>query len=94
MLENIKSSVLKSKNISPFLVPSEHHRLSISMTRLSKTSLYFLSCDNVLMLLVAGHLVILCGFLRVFVRGSSLGSRISFNTRSFMLLKWRIFCPR
>ena len=25
MLENIKSSVLKSKNISPFLVPSEHH---------------------------------------------------------------------
>ena len=26
MLENIKSSVLKSKNISPFLVPSEHHK--------------------------------------------------------------------
>ena len=26
MLEVIKSSVLKSKNISPFLVPSEHHR--------------------------------------------------------------------
>ena len=25
MLEVIKSSVLKSKNISPFLVPSEHH---------------------------------------------------------------------
>ena len=27
MLENIKSSVLKSKNISPFLVPSEHHNM-------------------------------------------------------------------
>ena len=35
------------------------------------TRLYFLSCDNVLMVLVARHLVILCGFLRVNVRGSS-----------------------
>ena len=30
MLENIKSSVLKSKNISPFLVPSEHHKYIFS----------------------------------------------------------------
>lgn len=30
MLENIKSSVLKSKNISPFLVPSEHHTIIVA----------------------------------------------------------------
>ena len=59
-----------------------------------KNEFVFLSSDNVLMVLVAGHLVILCGFLRVNVRGSSSGSRISFNTRSFMLPKCRIFCPR
>ena len=43
------------------------------------------------MVLVAAHLVILCGLWSVNVRWSSSGCSISLNTKFFMLMKLMIF---
>ena len=70
-------------------------RLSWSIIRLSKTSLYFLFWEIVFMVFDVVHLVILYGLSSVNIHSSSLsGFSISFNTKSFILAKWSMFWPR